>query len=239
MGKRPHEIYIDKGHLHFRKTAKPILQTVQSTGFQIHVYKDLFPRQSPVCHFLRRFGITLTEPMFASVIQRKNNKILRAGYMQPTIKDAVQFALNREKALAPIYPKTMHPNMERKGRKYGLDEVLDYVLFERKKNRKASQDRDYDGDPINMASERYQCFAMKGTKCVSCGLEGEYFTKEKSPNSLRYHFNLYAMKDGDEILFTKDHILPSGKGGSNKLANFQTMCKTCNERKSDKISLVI
>jgi len=34
---------------------------------------------------------------------------------------------------------------------------------------------------------------------------------------------------------TKDHIIPSSKGGVNKLRNLQTMCVTCNVKKGNTI----
>jgi hypothetical protein len=43
------------------------------------------------------------------------------------------------------------------------------------------------------------------------------------------HANLYGVgRDGKLVLFTKDHIQPKSKGGSNNLWNLQTMCETCN-----------
>ena len=51
-----------------------------------------------------------------------------------------------------------------------------------------------------------------------------------------YHLNLYAVdNNGDEILMTKDHILPHSKGGADDINNYQTMCKLCNEAKGNKL----
>jgi hypothetical protein len=101
---------------------------------------------------------------------------------------------------------------------------------------------EFDGDLINMTSQRYQMFKLKGTCCVKCGLEAEYFTKERpkvkknfDPTKVVYHFNLYGNKDGKEILFTKDHIIPKVKGGKNHMDNYQVMCQPCNQDKDDKI----
>jgi hypothetical protein len=44
--------------------------------------------------------------------------------------------------------------------------------------------------------------------------------------------NLYGMKDGNEVLFTHDHILARGLGGADDLTNSQTMCSPCNGNKS-------
>ena len=34
---------------------------------------------------------------------------------------------------------------------------------------------DFDGDLINMDSQRYELFEAKGITCVSCGIEGKFF----------------------------------------------------------------
>jgi hypothetical protein len=48
------------------------------------------------------------------------------------------------------------------------------------------------------------------------------------------HFNLYAaLPDGSRILMTKDHIVPKSCGGEDADGNFQTMCTTCNNLKSN------
>lgn len=102
----------------------------------------------------------------------------------------------------------------------------------------------FDGDVIDMRSARYQVFA-KSLVCVSCGLVGSYFAKEQTlrrqgdstqKSFSRWHFNLYAIGNPwEEILMTKDHIMPRSKGGSDYLENFQTMCILCNVRKGNKI----
>ena len=70
---------------------------------------------------------------------------------------------------------------------------------------------------------------------MECGLEGSYFALEKPGNSKTPHFNLYAFKDGFEILMTSDHIIPRSKGGSNALDNRQCLCHTCNEKKGSNL----
>jgi len=97
----------------------------------------------------------------------------------------------------------------------------------------------FDGDDINMASQRYDVFDEKGTTCVTCGMESLYFEKERhsSGNTKRYHFNLYGKNaEGEEVMFTKDHIVPKSKGGTDELSNYQTMCAHCNRKKGNKNS---
>jgi len=111
-----------------------------------------------------------------------------------------------------------------------------------------------DGDSIKLSSMRYRTFLNKGIKCVVCGIEGKYFAKERhykvnkvkknkkiiskkrvTNDKAPYHLNLYAIDDkGEEVLMTKDHIIPKSKGGSEKLDNMQTMCTFCNCEKDNK-----
>lgn len=131
--------------------------------------------------------------------------------------------------------KQKHDNLIRKST-YSIEEVHDKikdVLFEKDK-RLAKVD--FDGDLIKGNSQRYQTFFTKGCKCVVCGIKGKYFAKEKFADQSIYHLNLYAVDDnGDEILMTKDHIIPRSKGGIDDISNYQTMCKLCNEAKGNKL----
>jgi len=92
---------------------------------------------------------------------------------------------------------------------------------------------DFDGDLMKMSSQRYYLFLHKGCTCVRCKLEGTFFAKEQTAGEKSYHFNLYGIRDGEEILFTKDHIIPKSKGGPDKYTNYDTMCETCNSEKGN------
>lgn len=90
-----------------------------------------------------------------------------------------------------------------------------------------------DGDYIKGNNKnRYRTF-QKSLTCAGCGLVGEYFFKERYPDSSTWHLNLYGVKNGEEVLFTKDHIRPKSKGGGNTLNNLQTMCYECNHDKAN------
>ena len=91
---------------------------------------------------------------------------------------------------------------------------------------------------VPMGSHRYELFATKGIKCVECGIEGSYFALEKdiADSTSKYHLNLYGIDEGgNEVMITKDHILPKSKGGENRLSNYQPMCYKCNQKKADRI----
>ena len=143
------------------------------------------------------------------------------------------FISNKDIRLYEFKPK--HDNLIRKST-YSIDEVyhkVKDVLFE--KDRRLAK-VDFDGDLIKGNSQRYQTFFTKGCKCAVCGIEGKYFAKEKFADQSTYHLNLYAVDDnGDEILMTKDHIIPRSKGGIDDISNYQTMCKLCNEAKGNKL----
>jgi len=104
--------------------------------------------------------------------------------------------------------------------------------------------RVYYEQKVYLNSLRYQTFVTSGIRCVACGLEGQYFALErclsrqerqhfenKSQFHPQFHLNMYGLRDGREILFTKDHIKPRSKGGKDQLVNLQTMCSPCNNLK--------
>ena len=98
--------------------------------------------------------------------------------------------------------------------------------------------RTFCGIHVKMNSLRYRVFRANN-KCVRCGIEGAYFALEKSHGSKQdwHHFNLYALNEnGDEVMMTKDHILPKSKGGKDHMENMQTMCAICNSAKGNEMT---
>ena len=120
---------------------------------------------------------------------------------------------------------------------YTIDEVLSKQINPRG-NKKLKENRIvFDGDLVRMDSHRYWLFTNKGCVCVACGVKGKFFAKERVLETENYHFNLYGInKNGEEILFTKDHIVPKSKGGKDRLDNYNTMCSKCNCEKGASIS---
>jgi len=124
---------------------------------------------------------------------------------------------------------------ERFPKPYPAEEVLSKVILDMDKK---TADKfgmvDFDGNMVNMASDRYKCFKVNGCSCVACGLTGTHFYLERTSPDIRFHFNLYAIDEsGQERMITKDHIVPKSKGGKDTIDNYQTMCKECNERKGN------
>ena len=88
-----------------------------------------------------------------------------------------------------------------------------------------------DNNEIYLLSDRYLTFFRKGYECPCCGLKATHFALERSGNAKRYHLNLYGSFGNEEVLFTKDHIVPKSRGGKDELSNYQTMCLKCNNKK--------
>lgn len=132
--------------------------------------------------------------------------------------------------------KNFDPNQLERKEIYSIEEVEEKVkdvLFEKERNLSKVN---FDGDMIKGNSQRYQTFFTKGCKCVKCGIEGKYFAKEKHLKDRSFHLNLYAIdKNGEEVLMTKDHIIPKSKCGANDISNYQTMCERCNKAKGNRL----
>jgi len=97
-----------------------------------------------------------------------------------------------------------------------------------------SEFRSYDGINVNMGQKSLLLYALKGTVCVYCQMEGKFFSLE-SNDCENYFFNLYGFnKNGIEVPFTCDHFEAKGSGGSPHIDNWKTSCFLCNDKKGDK-----
>jgi hypothetical protein len=84
-------------------------------------------------------------------------------------------------------------------------------------------------------SNTLKTFHYKGIVCIRCGLRGVIFREIKHHDNNNTHLRLLGIKDDNEVMMTRDHIIPYSRGGSNNFDNIQTMCCSCNSQKQDEI----
>lgn len=70
---------------------------------------------------------------------------------------------------------------------------------------------------LSLESTRIQLIKHKPF-CQACGDTLKYFAVEKhvDKTARRYHINAYT---DNEVMLTRDHIIPKSKGGNNHLSN--------------------
>lgn len=113
----------------------------------------------------------------------------------------------------------------------GLAAISAFV--QNRKKRKAV----FNGITVNCNSLRLQTFYHKGLTCVTCGAKATHFAIESNQPEgsvhMGYHINMWGVTpEGEDVLFTHDHILARALGGEDILENTQTMCNPCNYAKS-------
>ena len=112
---------------------------------------------------------------------------------------------------------------------FGIDDVLPYITT-------SSTYKEYKingvSHMVKMNSHRYFVF-QKSLECAACGLKGTKFLLEQHSGDENPHFNLYGEEKGENLLFTKDHIIPAAHHGLSDLSNYTTCCAICNNLKSD------
>jgi len=123
-------------------------------------------------------------------------------------------------------------------KQYSVKEVFDAMDAAHKVY--PSRQFNFDGDTKGMRfnSARMLNFRNHGIVCKHCGLEGKFFRKEKHSKEIRtWHLNLYAICPtvGRPVLMTRDHIIPTARGGPNTLENSQTLCTWCNCSKGSRL----
>lgn len=78
-------------------------------------------------------------------------------------------------------------------------------------------------------------------ECIICNRVGTvwFLQKQKSHKNTWdncLHLGLYWIGKSSAIQMTKDHKIPSSKGGSDSLNNMQTFCEACNQEKGNSLN---
>lgn len=133
---------------------------------------------------------------------------------------------------------------------YDPDEIFDLTFASHEAGKRSliilgnlpSIEKYYDKEVRVRLSKFYPSYYTfrKSQMCIRCGLRGRFIAAERDNKKTRngnvndlFHFNFYGInKDGQQILMTRDHIIPSAYGGPNRPWNFQTMCLPCNEKRA-------
>jgi hypothetical protein len=116
-----------------------------------------------------------------------------------------------------------------------ISEVLPFVPRKKEKGT-SGVIRKYHGKKVSLGKKKLVVFAIKGTACSCCGLEGTYMALERHKKATHWHFNVYAIgPNGKEIQITLDHTIPRSKGGLSNIDNLQPMCEPCNIKKGNKV----
>lgn len=89
----------------------------------------------------------------------------------------------------------------------------------------------YKGEWIEISITDTMRTVARNPKCSFC--EAEATRAFVYDNGVRKTIKFFTEKNGELILFTKDHRIPKSKGGKNNLSNYQTACERCNILKGD------
>lgn len=95
------------------------------------------------------------------------------------------------------------------------------------------------GDQYHLLFDNYRQFYKNGKKYKNLlASEPRYiaqkFIGQKEIRKLIFNRDKKCLCCGSEDFLTIDHIVPVKKNGLNELENLQTLCRSCNSRKSDR-----
>lgn len=124
--------------------------------------------------------------------------------------------------------------------------ALDFISPLIGKNKKHSFNTKYGLFEVNLGRRPLR-YLNEYPSCVKCGITGNiYFLLQKclplhdeslQPSSYYQPFLKMYHKDAaseNHYLMTIDHIKPISRGGADAYHNYQTMCRDCNGKKSNK-----
>jgi len=118
-----------------------------------------------------------------------------------------------------------------------LDVVMPLIHADMDAPRKAER-RYVSGKAVHVTSLRLRTFARHGITCKTCGCSASYFAIERDMYTAskdgHYHLNMWGYdKEGNDLLFTHDHVIARCLGGLDNLSNTTTMCGPCNWKKGE------
>ena len=125
--------------------------------------------------------------------------------------------------------------------KYTYEEIRDVYLSE-VKNKRGKRVRSIilpDKSRYRLTNT-FRLIMEKGNICSSCKKSGTYFLQTERNNTDKFNVNacIYLFTE-DNILMTRDHIIPRSAAGSDRLLNLQPMCSSCNRKKNSDIPNVV
>ena len=117
---------------------------------------------------------------------------------------------------------------------FSINEILSKIQYRSTTYLQRNEKVEIYGYKVRVGTLRLQTF-KKNVKCKRCGREGNIFRLETNKGETPHLNFFHITMEGDEILMTRDHVIPLSKSGPNNIANSQTMCEPCNTLKADKI----
>lgn len=158
-----------------------------------------------------------------------------------------QLFLNLKKSIKLKYLKYKYKNSTRYTIGYILSIVPKDQVVRRagKSKKRKGKYIVFNGIKIRCYSRKFYFFQeqyekYKSITCPMCGLKADYFRITPTGSfdnkmNAHYTFNLFGVKDNQQIMFDLDHIHPVAKGGKNVKNNLRILCHNCNNSKADAI----
>lgn len=146
--------------------------------------------------------------------------------MNKYIKDLKQFIINE--------------NIFKYNDRYGLQFIEHktlHIIMEYLSN--ARRNKEINGESYHILREYYQHLYNNEKKIKNLihnepRFYAQRFIGKKNIRKFIFNRDKVCLCCGTDKKLSLDHIIPINKGGENKISNLQTLCSSCNSRKSDK-----